>query len=158
MRKVMIFVLLELVAALLSAGNAPAPGGRSGSAPASLVPREILFGNPTRALPQISPDGTRLAYLAPSDKGVMNVWIRPLDREDSIQATQEPQRGIRQFFWALEGEGILYLQDTQGDENFHMFHVDLQTKVTRDPSFALPGVCSASTSAIGLFLTCMRSI
>lgn len=132
MRKVMILVLLVLVAALLSAGDAPAPGGRSGSAPASLIPREILFGNPTRALPQISPDGTRLAYLAPSDKGVMNVWIRPLDREDSIQATQEPQRGIRQFFWALEGEGILYLQDTQGDENFHVFHVDLQTKVTRD--------------------------
>jgi dipeptidyl aminopeptidase/acylaminoacyl peptidase len=132
MRKVMILVLFELVAAILSAGDAPAPGGRSGSAPASLIPREILFGNPTRALPQISPDGNRLAYLSPSDKGVMNVWIRPLDREDSIQVTQEPQHGIRQFFWALDGEGILYLQDTQGDENFHVFHADLQTKVTRD--------------------------
>jgi hypothetical protein len=33
----------------------------------SLIPREVLFGNPERADPQISPDGTQLGYLAPVD-------------------------------------------------------------------------------------------
>lgn len=137
MKKAMIFVLplillFALFAALLLAGEISAPDLHFGSVPASLIPRDVLFGNATRALPQISPDGTRLAYLAPSDKGVMNVWIRALDREDSSQATNEPQRGIRSFFWTSDGDGILYLQDTQGDENFHVFHADLQTKVTRD--------------------------
>ena len=42
-----------------------------------LIPREVLFGNPERADPQISPDGTQLGYLAPVD-GVLNVWIRTL--------------------------------------------------------------------------------
>jgi hypothetical protein len=40
-----------------------------------LIPREVLFGNPERADPQISPDGSQIGYLAPVD-GVLNVWIR----------------------------------------------------------------------------------
>ncbi len=32
---------------------------------AELIPRRVLFGNPERVLPQISPDGTRLAWIAP---------------------------------------------------------------------------------------------
>ena len=31
-----------------------------------LIPRKVLFGNPVKASPQISPDGTRLAYLGPA--------------------------------------------------------------------------------------------
>lgn len=31
----------------------------------ALIPREILFGNPERADPKISPDGAQLASLAP---------------------------------------------------------------------------------------------
>ena len=31
-----------------------------------LISRDILFGNPERASVQVSPDGTRIAYLAPS--------------------------------------------------------------------------------------------
>ena len=38
-----------------------------------LIPREVLFGNPEKVAPRLSPDGERLAYLAPKD-GVMNVW------------------------------------------------------------------------------------
>src|SRR5437763_1073460 len=35
-----------------------------------LVPRQVLFGNPERMSPRISPDGTRLAWIAP-DEGVL---------------------------------------------------------------------------------------
>jgi len=51
-----------------------------------LIPREVLFGNPERADPQISPDGTQLGYLAPVD-GVMNVWIRTLGKADDRAVT-----------------------------------------------------------------------
>ena len=40
-----------------------------------IIPRDDLFGNPEKASPQISPQGPRLAYLAP-DEGVLNVWVR----------------------------------------------------------------------------------
>ncbi len=39
-----------------------------------LIPREVLFGNPARSDPQISPDGTQPSWLAPDKNGVLNVW------------------------------------------------------------------------------------
>ena len=42
----------------------------------SLIPREILFGNPDHISPKISSDGTTISYLAPH-KDVMNVWVAP---------------------------------------------------------------------------------
>jgi hypothetical protein len=47
------------------------------TSPPPLIPREILFGNPEKAQPRLSPDSNRLAYLAPVD-GVMNVWVGPV--------------------------------------------------------------------------------
>ena len=32
-----------------------------------LIPREVLFGNPVKSQPQISPNGKILAYLAPNE-------------------------------------------------------------------------------------------
>ena len=37
-----------------------------------LIPRQVLFGNPTMSDARISPDGRRISYLAPVD-GVMNI-------------------------------------------------------------------------------------
>ena len=51
-----------------------------------LIPRSVLFGNPERADPQISPDGTQLGYLAPVD-GVLNVWVRTLGKTDDRAVT-----------------------------------------------------------------------
>ncbi|GEM_PF-3548101 len=35
------------------------------------IPLEVLFGNPTYAGPELSPDGERIAYVAP-DEGFLN--------------------------------------------------------------------------------------
>ena len=40
-----------------------------------LIPREVLFGNPEIAGVDLSPDGAKIAYLAPY-QGVMNLWVR----------------------------------------------------------------------------------
>ena len=42
-----------------------------------LIPRSVLFGNPERIQPRISPDGGSLAWIAPKD-GVLNVWVAPI--------------------------------------------------------------------------------
>jgi dipeptidyl aminopeptidase/acylaminoacyl peptidase len=97
-----------------------------------LIPRETLFGNPVKASPRISPCGTRLAYLAPSDKGVLNVWVRTIGKADDAQVTNDTHRGIRIHFWAEDGKHLFYLQDLNGDENWHVYSVELETKVVRD--------------------------
>jgi dipeptidyl aminopeptidase/acylaminoacyl peptidase len=96
-----------------------------------LIPRDVLFGNPDRANPRISPDGKRLAYLRPDDKNVLQVWVRTLGKDDR-PVTQDPKRGIRQYFWAHDNKHLLYLQDADGDENDHLFAVDPEAKKTRD--------------------------
>ena len=49
---------------------------------APLISREALFGNPTKAAGQISPDGKWISWLAPSN-GVLNVWLAPADDLDA---------------------------------------------------------------------------
>ena len=99
----------------------------------ALVPRQVLFGNPERVSPRISPDGTRLAWIAP-DQGVLNVWVNAVGAplEDAAAVTADRDRGIRGFFWAHDNRHLLYVQDVGGDEDWHLFDVDLDTGVTRD--------------------------
>jgi len=75
-----------------------------------LIPREVLFGNPLKASPQISPDGKLLSYLAPVDN-VLNVWVRTVGTEDDRPVTKDDNRGIRIHFWAADSKHIMYLQD-----------------------------------------------
>lgn len=92
-----------------------------------LIPRQILFGNPAKAALRISPDGTKLSYLAPRD-GVLNVYVADRNNLDEAKpVTNDRTTGISQYFWAESGKHILYLQDDNGDEDFHLYSVNLET-------------------------------
>ena len=98
----------------------------------ALIPRKTLFGNPERADVRISHDGTRISYLAPVD-GVLNVWVAPVDAiEDARPVTQDTDRGIWFYVWTYNPDRILYIQDSEGDENWHVYAVDVETRETRD--------------------------
>ncbi len=99
----------------------------AGAAPPPLIPRDVLLGNPSRVQPRLSPDGTRIAYIAPSDKNVLNVWVKTLGKSDERMVTADDHRGIRTFFWAEDGAHLIYLQDVGGNENFHAYRVGLGT-------------------------------
>eukprot|EP00283_Hemiselmis_rufescens_P026985 CAMPEP_0173444424 /NCGR_PEP_ID=MMETSP1357-20121228/32161_1 /TAXON_ID=77926 /ORGANISM="Hemiselmis rufescens, Strain PCC563" /LENGTH=639 /DNA_ID=CAMNT_0014410469 /DNA_START=26 /DNA_END=1945 /DNA_ORIENTATION=+ len=101
-------------------------------APPELIPQSVLFGNPDKAEPKISPDGTRYAYLSSSDKGVLNVFVVPVSGGEGKMVTNDTHRGIRMFDWALDNVHLLYKQDVGGDENFHLHAVNLSTDVVRD--------------------------
>ncbi len=97
-----------------------------------LIPRAVLFGNPEKASPQISPDGKYLAYVAPDAKDVQQVWVRTIGKDDDRALTRDKKRGIRTFFWTYDGEQLIYLQDNDGDENYHLIAVNLKTNIIRD--------------------------
>lgn len=97
----------------------------------SLIPRKVLFGNPERSSPQISPDGTMLGYLAP-DQGVLNVWVRTLGKNDDRVITSDRKRGIRNFSWQYDSKNILYTQDQGGDENWRVYQTNVASKQTKD--------------------------
>jgi dipeptidyl aminopeptidase/acylaminoacyl peptidase len=97
-----------------------------------LIPREVLFGNPDRASPKLSPDGTKLSFRAPVN-GVLNVWVGPADDPGAARpVTDDRSRGIRIYFWAYTSRHILYLQDKNGDENWRVYSVDLTSGEAKD--------------------------
>jgi dipeptidyl aminopeptidase/acylaminoacyl peptidase len=99
---------------------------------AELIPRSVLFGNPDKAAARVSPDGTRLSFLAPVN-GVLNVWVGPIDDPSKAKpVTDDKKRGIRIYFWAFTNKHIIYLQDKDGDENWHVNVVDLEKGESKD--------------------------
>nr|ABP46862.1 peptidase S9, prolyl oligopeptidase active site domain protein [Mycolicibacterium gilvum PYR-GCK] len=91
-----------------------------------LIPVEDLFNPPTRAAAKISPDGTRMAFLAPSNNR-LNVWVENLDPESGglRRVTDDDNRSVLHFEWTDDPRWLIYLQDTNGDENWHVHRVDL---------------------------------
>ncbi|WP_405851757.1 S9 family peptidase [Streptomyces sp. NBC_00090] len=92
--------------------------------PPPLIPRSVLFGNPHRMSPALSPDGERLAFLAPAASGVLNVHAGPWRRREFRPVTADAGRGVRAFAWSADGSRLLYVQDRDGDENTHLYAVD----------------------------------
>jgi dipeptidyl aminopeptidase/acylaminoacyl peptidase len=101
------------------------------AADSPLIPRDVLFGNPSRVNPSISLDGTRLSYLAPHE-GVMNLWVRTIGQENDRPITFDQGRGILGYFWAPNGDQLLYIQDKNGDENYHIYSVPAAGGDARD--------------------------
>lgn len=90
-----------------------------------------LFSPPTRTQATISPDGTRIAYLAPW-KNRLNVWVEDVDsRRPARCVTADETRSVIDYRWTDDPRWLLYTQDNGGDENWHIYRIDLD-----DPSAA----------------------
>lgn len=97
-----------------------------------LIPRDVLFGNPQRAQARLSPDGKHLSFSAPVN-GVLNVWVGPVDDITKARAvTDEKVRPITSHAWAYDNRHILYSQDKNGTEDFHIYATDIETGETKD--------------------------
>ncbi|MFE0749343.1 S9 family peptidase [Gordonia sp. NPDC058843] len=99
---------------------------RDNNAP-GLIPLEDFFSPPQRAGATISPDGTRFAFLAPW-RNRLNVWVEDLEPGSEPRCvTADETRSVRNFRWTDDPRWLVYLQDTGGDENWHLFRVDLDS-------------------------------
>jgi len=97
-----------------------------------LIPREVLFGNPARTDPKVSPDGSQLSWLAPDKSNTLNVWTSALDGTSAHCVTNETGDPIEWYTWAGDGKHVLYLHDNAGNEIPHLFSADLANSNVRD--------------------------
>ncbi|WP_422646822.1 alpha/beta fold hydrolase [Actinoalloteichus caeruleus] len=98
-----------------------------------LITVEEFFAPPARIDARISPDGRTVAYRAPW-RDRLNVFARDLDGDwpdtddpdDPAvrRLTSDDHRSIDTFFWSADSRYLLYLQDSDGDENHHLHRVD----------------------------------
>jgi len=104
-----------------------APSASERVAEIPLIPREALFGNPTRQGGQISPDGKWLGWMAPHEE-VMNVWVAPASDPSAARLmTRSMDRPIPTYFFAPDSRSLMYIQDKAGDENYLLYQVDLDS-------------------------------
>lgn len=71
-----------------------------------LIDLAEFFADPEFAVPTISPDGTRIAYLAPK-YGRRNIWVRGVDEnhDDAVCVTHDTRRGITTYYWPTTRAG-----------------------------------------------------
>ena len=123
-----------LITATAGAGmllhSAPAafaqPAARGPAVP--LIPRRVLFADPARTWVRISPDGTRIAFLAPIDE-VLNLWVGPIgDVAKARPVTRVTDRSLFSFYaWLHDNRHLVFFREQGGDENWQAFRVDVQT-------------------------------
>jgi dipeptidyl aminopeptidase/acylaminoacyl peptidase len=124
-------VLFAWLAGLLLS-VAPAPGRCADADQTPLIPRTAFFGNPEKARARLSPDGQRLAFVAPVE-GVLNVWVSPDDDPAKAEpVTHDKHRGVVNYSWAYTSKHILYSQDKNGDEDDHIYCIHLDTGEIKD--------------------------
>jgi len=114
-----------------------------------LLPRRVIFGNPERCVVRISPDGTRIAFLAPVD-GVLNLWVAPIDQIDNARpVTAVTDRNLgSSTVWMHDNRHIVFFREQAGDENWRAWRVDLRTAEIR-PLTPGPGVrCYVQQSSL----------
>jgi len=130
MKNFHIFIIFAIL--LASLGCVDTKGGEQNRNNSSLISRDVLFGNPDRITTRISPDGSKLSFLAPKE-GVLNVWVGQADSPETAKpVTNDTSRGIRSYTWAYTNQQILYLQDRDGDENWRIYSINLSSGKTLD--------------------------
>jgi len=96
-----------------------------------LIPRIVLASPPEKTDIHISPDGTMIAYIAPL-LGIPNVWIKTLGNNDDHAVTNQTKQRVDSFYWAENSKEILFVQDNQGNEKWHIYKTDIKTQKTVD--------------------------
>jgi Tol biopolymer transport system component len=94
------------------------------------IPLKNFFKHPKKSAYQISPDGKYISYLGPYKKR-MNIFVQPVGSEKSTRITSVTDRDLGGYFWK-SGSRIVYLKDNGGDENFHLYAVNVDGTNLKD--------------------------
>lgn len=102
-------------------------------------PVQDFFRNPERGFFRLSDDGTMLGFMEPhgidGHPARMNVCVQSLRGSTPTgpirRLTAETERDIAQFFWK-GSDTIIYEKDFNGDENFHVIAVDVDSGAITD--------------------------
>ncbi|MBX3020325.1 MAG: S9 family peptidase [Bdellovibrionales bacterium] len=127
--------IILTLAVLISLFGCQSPGSKDRTPATALtaaeIPLEEFFKNPALFGFRVSPDGKKLAFLKPW-KSRLNIFVQPIDNPSAVkQVTFVEDRDITQIHW--KGSNfVLFEKDSNGDENDHVFAVDLTSGEAKD--------------------------
>ena len=85
---------------------------------------EDFFAKPKASSFQFSPKGTYLSYKEKDENLKNHVYVKNLETGKVNRVIEEKEELIRGYGWANDNR-LLYIMDKGGDENYHLFAVNL---------------------------------
>jgi len=106
-----------------------------------LIPRKILFGDPLKYNPKISPDGKKIVYMS-SSNNILNLCVKTIGEEDDRVITffkksglrlitGIQKKGVRHYMWVTD-RYIVYFHDKDCDSNYKIYRIELATMETKN--------------------------
>lgn len=113
---------------------------------------------------QLSPGGDLLAYIKPdATSGTANIFVRKLPpqgarparsegfeseisifardgTDDDVQITFDSDEGVSSYSWTEDGGSVVFVQDKDGDENFHLYLSSVNNPAAAIDLTPFPGV------------------
>jgi hypothetical protein len=132
---VSLVIALAAGSALAGATTLPVPAGMQETMPPTRISLWKFFANPAGTFSyKVSPDGRRLAWIQ-GHAGRLTIFYRTIDEDDIRIIDTHSPRAIFWFTWAQDSRRLLYTQDRNGDENYHVYLAD--TEQPQQPPVAL---------------------
>jgi len=85
---------------------------------------EDYFKKPAQYSFKFSPNGTYLSYMERDENGKGHVYVKNTETDEITRVIEEEEELIRGYGWANDAR-LIYLKDKGGDENYHVYAVDL---------------------------------
>ncbi|WP_238388490.1 S9 family peptidase [Christiangramia aestuarii] len=92
---------------------------------------EDYFRTPEAFSFQLSPDGKYIAYMKRRKTGERDLYLIETATQKETLLKKQEEDLIRGFYWK-NNKRILYLQDKGGDENYHVYGVDINGQNDND--------------------------
>lgn len=88
---------------------------------------EDYFRRPKQSSFRFSPDGMHLSYREKDAENKNHVYVKNTQTDKIVRVIEEGADLVRGYGWANENR-LIYVKDKGGDENYHLFAVDLDGK------------------------------
>jgi len=85
---------------------------------------EDYFAKPKASSFQFSPKGSYLSYKEKDENLKNHVYVKNIETGEVRRVIEEKEELVRGYGWANDSR-LLYIMDKGGDENYHLFAVDL---------------------------------
>ena len=92
---------------------------------------EDYFGNPKGFTFRFSPDGKYLSYRERDENGKQHIYVKNLATGEAKMAIEEKDELVRGYGW-LNNQRLYYIMDKGGNENYHIYAVNLDGDDLKD--------------------------
>ncbi len=92
---------------------------------------EDYFANPKGFTFRFSPDGKYLSYRERAEDGKQHIYVRNLSSDETIRVIEEKDDVVRTYGW-LNNKRLFYSMDQGGNENYHIYAVNLDGSELKD--------------------------